>query len=165
MDHSALSSRKHYPPLAVTVAATLLAASAKQAAYGAWNWMPWMDDFMGFYFVVFSMFKFWDLSGFADGFQKYDLLAEHVRSYAILYPFIEVGLGLGYLAHWRLAAVNTVTIFAMALGALGVIRALAKGLDLESVCMGTVHKMPLSAVALIENLAMAGMAGGMLVMR
>ena len=165
MSDSSLKNWKDYFPLAVIIVVALLAASAKQVAYGAWSWMPWMNDFMGFYFVVFAMLKFFDLSGFADGFQMYDLVAKHSRSYAYLYPFIELGLGLGYLAHWRLRAVNTVTIFAMLLGALGVIVALAKNLDIESGCMGTVLKVPLSTVALVENLAMAIMAGGMLIMR
>ena len=37
----------------------------------------------------------------------------------------------------------------------------SKGLDLNCVCMGTVLKVPLSTVALVENL---GMAAAMLVM-
>lgn len=164
MANSAPGNWKDNYPLAVIVVVTLLAASAKQADYGVWRWMPWMDDFMGFYFVVFSMFKFFDLSGFADSFQMHDPLAKHSRSYAYLYPFIELGLGLCYLAHWRPVAVYTVTILVMLSGAVGSMLALAKGLDLESGCMGTVLKVPLSAVSLIENLAMAIMAGGMLIM-
>ncbi len=62
-----------YVPLMVIVALMLLSACAKQFAYGEWNWMSWMHDFMGFFLVVFSMFKFFDMEGFADGFQMYDL--------------------------------------------------------------------------------------------
>ncbi len=29
-----------------------------------------MHDFMGFFLVVFALFKLFDLSAFADGFQK-----------------------------------------------------------------------------------------------
>src|SRR5688572_11954458 len=90
-----------YLPLIVIIALTLLAASAKQVSHGAWNWMTWMHDFMGLFLVVFSMFKFFDLPGFADGFQMYDILAKTFRSYAYVYPFIELGLGLGYLSHWQ----------------------------------------------------------------
>lgn len=92
MTDSRLTKWRDYVPLAVIFALTLLAASAKQADYGAWVWMRWMGDFMGFFLVVFSMFKFFDLSGFADGFQKYDLLAGPFRPYAYLYPFIELAL-------------------------------------------------------------------------
>jgi hypothetical protein len=53
----------------------------------------------------------------------------------------------------------------MVFGSLGVINALRKGLDLECACMGTVLKVPLSTVALIEDLGMAAMAAGMLSVR
>ena len=66
---------RDYIPLIVVVTLTLLAAGAKQVAYDRWSWMPWMQDFMGFLMVVFSMFKLFDLKGYADIFQQYDLLA------------------------------------------------------------------------------------------
>jgi hypothetical protein len=154
-----------YIPLMVIVGLTLLSAVAKQAAYpGGWNWMSGMYDFTGFLLVVFSMFKFFDLPGFADGFQMYDLLAKPWRPYAFIYPFIELGLGLGYLAHWQPMAVYAATAAVMIFGSLGVFNALRKGLDLECACMGTVLKVPLSTVALIEDLGMASMAGAMLLL-
>ncbi len=154
-----------YIPLIVIIGLTLLAACAKQNAYvGGWDWMRWMHDFMGFFLVVFSMFKFFNMEGFADGFQMYDLLAKPFRPYAYVYPFIELGLGLGYLAHWQPVVVYTATIIVMVFGSLGVFNALRKGLDLECACMGTVLKVPLSTVALLEDLGMAAMAVAMLVM-
>lgn len=153
-----------YIPLMVIIALTLVAACAKQFAYaGAWDWMRWMHDFMGYFLVVFSMFKFFNMEGFADGFQMYDLLAKPFRPYAYLYPFIELGLGLGYLAHWQPAAIYWATIVVMVFGSLGVFNALRKGLDLECACMGTVLQVPLSTVALLEDLGMAAMAVLMLV--
>jgi YHS domain-containing protein len=152
-----------YLPLVVIVTITLLVACAKQhASGGGSNWMGWMHDFMGFFLVVFSMFKFFNLDGFADGFQMYDLLAKPFRPYAYVYPFVELGLGLGYLAHWLPLAIYTATIVVMVFGSLGVIRALAKGLDIDCACMGTALKVPLSTVALVEDLGMAVMAGAML---
>lgn len=151
-----------YIPLLVIVALTLLAATAKQAAYpDAWKWMAWMHDFMGFFLVVFSMFKWFDLPGFADGFQMYDLLAKIIRPYAYAYPLIELGLGLGYLAHWQPPLIYGATVAVMVFGALGVFNALRQGLDLECACLGTVLKVPLSTVALVEDLGMASMAGAM----
>ncbi len=159
------ASWKDYLPLMVIIALALLAASAKQFHYGSgWDVMTWGHDFMGFFLVIFSMFKFFNLEGFADGFQMYDLLAKPFRPYAYLYPFLELGLGLGYLAHWQPTIIYIATIGLMVFGALGVIRALTKGLDLECACMGTVLSVPLSTVALVEDLGMAAMAGAMLVM-
>ena len=152
-----------YIPLIIIIALTLLAACAKQVAYAAgWSWMSWMHDFMGFFLAVFSMFKLFDLEGFADGFQMYDLLAKPVRAYAYLYPFIELALGLEYLAHWHPKLIYSATVIVMTFGALGVIRALSKRLDIECACLGTVLRVPLSTVALTEDLGMALMAAVML---
>jgi methylamine utilization protein MauE len=152
-----------YIPLMVIFGLTFLAACAKQVAYAlGWNWMSWMHDFMGFFLVVFSMFKFFDMEGFADGFQMYDLLAKPFRPYAYIYPFIELFLGLGYLSQWKPIIVYAATIIVMAFGSSGVFRALFKGLDIECACMGTVLHIPLSTVALVEDLGMAAMAGVML---
>jgi hypothetical protein len=152
-----------YLPLIVIVVLTMAAAAARSAALGQWNAMEWMHDFMGFFLVVFSMFKFFDMPGFADGFQMYDLLAKPFRPYAFVYPFIELGLGLAYLARWNPVVTYSVTIGVMLWGAAGVLLALKKGLDINCACMGTVLKVPLSTVALVEDLGMAAMAGVMLV--
>lgn len=155
-------SWENYLPLFTLLGVTLLAAWAKNQAYGHETGVRHgMHDFMGFFLVVFSMLKLFDLPGFADGFQKYDLLAKPFRSYAYAYPFIEFALGLGYLAEWRPAFLYMATVIVMSFGALGVIRALAKGLDLNCACMGNLLKVPLSSVALTEDLGMIGMAWAM----
>ena len=156
------ASGKDYIPLLVVVAVTLLAACAKQVAYGGWNWMTWMPDFMGFLMVSFSTFKLFDLEGYSDVFQKYDLLAKSFRPYAYLYPFIQLGLGLGYLSHWQPAVINTVTAILLGFGSLGIFRARFKKLELKDACMGTMSHVPLSAYTLIEDLGMALMAAVML---
>ncbi len=58
--------------------------------------------------------------------------------------------------------VYAVTIIVMIFGSIGVFRALFKGLDIECACMGTVLHVPLSTVALLEDLGMALMAAIML---
>ena len=161
------SNWKDYIPLMVIVALTALAGGARQVpefAADGWSWAGWMHDFMGFFLLVFSMFKFFNLIGFADGFQMYHLLAKPLRPYAYVYPFLELGLGLGYLSRWQPAWIYGATVVLMLFGALGVLRALAKGLDIECACMGTVLNVPLSTVALLEDLGMAAMAGSMFVM-
>ncbi len=45
-----------------------------------------MHYFMGLFLVIYSMFKIFDLNGYADGFEMYDLLAKRVRAYAYMYP-------------------------------------------------------------------------------
>ncbi len=151
-----------YLPLLVLLSLAALAAGAKSVAYGpAADAGAWMHDFMGLFLVSFSMLKLFDLPGFADGFHMYDLLAKRVRAYGLLYPFIELALGLAYLARWRLDFVYPATVVVMVFGALGVVVALARGLDIHCACMGTTLKVPLSTVALTEDLGMAAMAAWM----
>src|SRR5262245_28153996 len=63
------------------------------------DWNGWMHTFMAGFFLVFSAFKFLDLPGFAETYATYDLLAKRWRTYGYIYPFLELGLGLLYLAH------------------------------------------------------------------
>ncbi|MFK7821618.1 MAG: heavy-metal-associated domain-containing protein [Planctomycetaceae bacterium] len=117
-----------------------------------------MSDFMGLFFVVFSFFKLLDLRGFARAFRTYDLIAEQSRAYAGLYPFIELTLGVLYLGRWFPMPVNFVTLVLMLIGSFGVIGAIKSNRKIQCACLGTVFKLPMSKVTLIENLTMAVMA-------
>lgn len=154
-----------YGPLAVLLLVTLLAASARQWAATEWSWTSWMHDFMGLFLVVFAMLKLFNLKGFVDGFSMYDLLAHRVPGWGYVYPFLELALGLAYLARWQPTVTYSVTVALLVFGALGVILALRRGLDVECACMGSVLHVPLSTVALVEDLGMAIMASVMLAYR
>ena len=150
-----------YWPLLSLVGIAVLAASA--LSYSAFPRMAeWMHFFMGFFLCQFAMLKIFNLEGFADGFQKYDLVAMHSRGYAYLYPFIELGLGLGYLAFAIPEFIYCATIVVLGIGAIGVIRALSRGLDVRCACMGTQLNVPLSTVTLTEDLVMVAMAAYLL---
>lgn|SRR6185295_8240583 len=151
-----------YLPLLIVLGVAALAAAATNQAYdGDGGGMIWMRDFMGFFLIIFAMLKLFSLARFADGFQMYDLLAKRFRPYALAYPFIELALGLGYLSSWRPSVVYLTTVLVMLFGALGVTRALLRGLDVNCACMGNILKVPLSTVALVEDLGMAIMAAVM----
>ena len=154
-----------YGPLAVLLAVTLLSASARQMTAEEWDWTAWMHDFMGLFLVIFAMLKLFNLKGFVNGFGMYDLLAHKVRGWGYLYPFLELALGLAYLARWQPTVTYSVTVALLVFGALGVLNALRRGLDVECACMGSVLPVPLSTVALVEDLGMAIMAGAMLAYR
>jgi len=153
---------RNYLPLLALFVVTVLAASAKNSSYGPdGSMLRWMHDFMGFFLVIFALLKLFDLPGFADGFQMYDLLAKRSRPYALAYPFIELALGLAYLAFWRPVTVYAATVVVLGFGAVGVITSLSRGLHVNCACMGNSLKVPLSTVALTENLGMVGMAAAM----
>lgn len=149
---------KAYQPLIVIVATVFFSAVAlRQTGFS------FMHGFMGLFLVTFAMFKFFDLKGFADGFSTYDLLAARWRGYAFAYPFIELGLGLAYLSWWHPAFIYFLTVVVMGVSAFGVVRSIRSGQKIKCACLGTILKVPLSTVSVVENLGMGLMAAWMLV--
>lgn len=151
-----------YLPLIVILLLSALMAGALLAFVQRWDTMRFMHLYMGFFLCILAMFKFFDLPGFSDGFQMYDLLAHRLRAYADVYPFLELGLGLAYLSEISLIPTYIATIALMSFSAAGVIRSVTRGLDIHCACMGTVLKVPLSTVSILENVGMAVMAAVML---
>jgi len=143
-----------YWPLIALVIVGALAATAIWTRVGS----GLMHYFMGLLFVQFALLKLFDISGFADGFQMYDLLAKHNRVYALAYPFIELLLGLGYLSFIFPEFIYLLTIVLMGAGTIGVILSLKKGLNVRCSCMGTALNVPLSTVTLSEDIGMGLMA-------
>lgn len=146
-----------YSPL-FTLLIVLVLASLAITYSNNGDWYEWMHYFMGLFFTVFAMLKLFNLQGFADGFQMYDLVAMQSRTYALVYPFIELFLGLSYLAFFSPILIYLLTIIFMSISAVGVIKALMKGLDVRCACMGTALNVPLSTVTLIEDFGMLIMA-------
>ena len=151
----------YWPLLALVLIAALAAYAISFGIYGDFQYG--MHYFMGFLFCQFSMLKIFNIRGFVDGFQMYDLIAKKFRAYAYAYTFIELGLGLAYLSFFSPALIYLFTIFITAIGTLGVIIALKKGLDVRCACMGTVLNVPLSTVTLSEDIGMGLMAVLMLI--
>lgn len=142
-----------YRPLIVVLLMAFFMALALDPTFGMG-----FSFFMGFFLCLLSMFKLFDIKGFAEGFQKYDILAPHFRAYALCYPFLELMLGLSYLGNWWPLTTNILTFLLMAFGSIGVIKSLVNGLDVRCACLGTVLNVPLSTVSVVENIGMGLMA-------
>lgn len=127
------------------------------------DWHAWMSDFMAGFFLVFSFFKLLNLSGFVQAYRSYDLIASKSAAYAWAYPFIELALGVAYLIRWQPVVTHSATLMVMLISAAGVLNALRKRQLIECACLGTVFKLPMSKVTLIEDLSMAAMAAVMLI--
>ena len=122
-----------------------------------------MGHFMGGFFVAFSFFKLLDVRAFADAYAGYDILARRSRAYALAYPFIELALGVAYLADFWPLATNLVTLLVMSVGSVGVIQSLLNRRKIRCACLGAVFNLPMSTVTLLEDGVMAAMAAVMLV--
>lgn len=127
-----------------------------------WSLHRLMNDFMGGFFLVFSFFKLLDLDGFAGAYRSYDLITQRVPAWGFIYPFVELILGVAYIAEWKPLFVNSATLILMISGAVSVLKALLKKQAIQCACLGTVLNLPMTTVTLIEDLGMAFMAGAML---
>ncbi len=126
-----------------------------------WNdfkMMRAISHFMGAFFLTFSFFKFLDLKGFATAYQTYDLLAKKSRFYAHAYPFIELVLGIAYVAGFAPLYTNIVTFIVMSISSIGVIQSLLQKRKIQCACLGTIFKLPMTKITLFEDLLMAIMA-------
>jgi copper chaperone CopZ len=132
-------------------------------AFGEWNGMRAMQHFMGGFFLIFSFFKLLDLQGFAMSFQMYDPIAKHSKAYGLVYPFIELGLGIGFLIGFNLWLMSLITLIILGIGTIGVARTVLDKKRIQCACLGTVFNLPMTKVTLIENSIMIVMAVGMLV--
>ena len=146
--------------LAITLISFWLAQSSGEPTVA--NWLRW---FMGVFFVVFASFKLIGYRLFVMMFVGYDIIAQRLKSYANLYPFIELGLGALYLfnllAPWR----DVATLVIMVVGSIGVFQEIRRRRGIHCACLGNVIKLPLSTVSLVEDVGMALMAVLMLIWR
>jgi len=147
-----------YKPLLLVVGYLLGIVSIIEFTADSIDGMRAMNHFMGGFFLAFSFFKLLDLRGFAMAYPSYDLLARAVPGYGYAYPFIELGLGLAYLAGLSPVVINSVTLVVMLVGMGGVAQALLQQRQIQCACLGTVFNLPMSKVTLIEDGVMAAMA-------
>lgn len=118
----------------------------------------WMYKFMGVTLVALSYFKLLDLPKFADGFSTYDPIAGRVRAYGYIYPFLELISGIAFLMSFAVQLVSILVILFLASTTFGVARALAEKRKFQCACLGTIFKLPLTKVTIIENTLMMVMA-------
>ena len=151
-----------YKPLAIIVGFILGVSLIAQWPFGSWDFTLWMRHFMAGFFLVFSAFKLLNLRGFAESYQMYDLLAARWFAWGMLYPFIELGLGLMYLTGEAPYVANGITIGVLGFSSIGVVRSVVSRQTIRCACLGDVFNLPMSTVTIVEDLSMVLMAGWML---
>ena len=154
-----------YSPLLLIVAyilgGSLLVQIGMEGRAGV-TMMETMRYFMAGFFLVFSFFKLLDINAFANAYSGYDLLARRWRGWGLIYPFVELALGIAYLANFNPVFTHWATIIVMGFSAIGVIKAVASKTQIQCACLGTVFKLPMSTVTIVEDVGMVLMAAGML---
>jgi len=124
----------------------------------SWNINDFMLDYLGLFFIFFSLFKLLDLDGFARSFKQYDPIAKKISVYSKIYPFTEVFLGIMFLLRFNIIFILFLTFFVLSVTTIGVLDSLYRKKEIQCGCLGTVFQLPMTEVTLIENLIMIFMS-------
>lgn len=128
-----------------------------------WNSTNAMLDFMGLFYIIFSFFKILDIKGFSISFRMYDPLAKKVPLYGIIYPFIEILLGIMFLTRIEVELAIILTIIVLGITTIGVTQALLNKKLISCACLGTTLKLPMTEATFIENALMIIMAFSLII--
>ena len=153
-----------YKPLIIIVAFISGVSFLTQFPFSDFSWMLWMRQFMAGFFLVFSFFKLLNLKGFASSYSMYDLLAAKWYGWGLIYPFIELALGIAYLINFDPFITNWLTVIVLGFSSLGVIKSNLDNRKIKCACLGDVFNLPMSTVTIVEDVAMVAMAGAMLLL-
>jgi hypothetical protein len=150
-----LDNIKAYWPLIVVVSLSMALPVIQMHDF---MWMQFMHHSMGYFLIFLAMLKIFNLKGFRKGFAKYDIVTQKFPIYGLIYPWLEMGLGLCFLSGFAIQYTLWATVLIMGAGGLGVLRSIAQGKKLNCACMGNILAVPLSTVSIIENFSMVAMS-------
>lgn len=126
-----------------------------------------LDNFltysMGYFFILFSLFKLLDIRAFVAGYKEYDLISKAWPGWAYMYPFFELWLGALYLSNNASLPIHIITIVISLVTCLSVFLSMRKKEALHCACLGTILKVPLTTISIAEYALMAVMAGFMII--
>lgn len=156
-----LSTWKNYMPLAIIIcliSLTTIVLSLRDSQHDNFTIPTTISYFMIGFFLVFAGFKMISLKGFADGYHSYDLLARRISAYGYVYPFIELFFGLAMILNPTSKLLLLAEILVMGFSGLGVSIKLMKKEKFQCVCLGTILKVPLTKITVIEDFGMAALS-------
>ena len=151
-----LNKLKQLKPLFIILA--YISITSLLLNFKNWNSTNAMLDFMGLFYIIFSFFKILDIKGFSISFRMYDPLAKKVPLYGIVYPFIEILLGIMFLTRIEVELAIILTIIVLGITSVGVAKILINKKSISCACLGTTLKLPMSEATFIENSLMIIMA-------
>jgi glutaredoxin len=152
-DRDTSAGRSYRPVLAVFAVAAL----------AAWALGAGVVGFMGLAVSFLATLKLMDPPAFRRGFRLYDQLMARWTSYGVIFPWLELLVGLAILGRWAVPALAVLAIAIGLEGGLSVVRAVwIEKRDLDCACIGGNNRTPLGALSLLENVAMVAMGVAML---
>jgi copper chaperone CopZ len=157
-------ARVSYLPIILIFAYITGVSLLVQVSRDSFNAALWMRHFMAGFFLVFSFFKLMNLRGFAAGYRNYDIIARKMPVWGFIYPFLELALGIAYLISFEPLGTNIAAFIIMGVSCIGVIQSLLRKTAFECACLGTVIRLPLGKLTLLEDMVMVVMSGVMIMM-
>lgn len=148
---------RDYIPLGVVFAAILVGTFSLMLRAG-FTLDGFLGYSMGLFFVIFAMFKLMDLFNFVHGYHEYDIIAQKIFAWGYVYPFVELALGALYLSGYNSPWLHVITIFFAVVTCTSVGIKLARREVVQCACLGTVLKVPITYISLIEYALMGLMA-------
>ena len=124
--------------------------------------MQFMQHFMAGFFLTFSFFKLLNLSGFAESYAMYDVIAKRIPAWGYVYAFTELALGIAFLINFNPLVTNAITFLVMTVSIIGVLQSVLNKKKIQCACLGAVFNLPMSTVTIIEDALMIAMSAVML---
>ena len=140
-----------YKPILLIFSYILAVSVIAGSSPAGFNWHLAMRVFMAGFFLVFSFFKMLNLSGFAESYVMYDVIARKFKLWAYLYAFIEFGLGLAFALDVYPIVTNAITLGVMSVSIIGVLQTVLNKRSIQCACLGAVFNLPMSTVTIIED--------------
>ena len=159
-----LSTWKNYMPLGIIISLislTTIFLSLRDLQHDNFTIQTTISYFMIGFFLVFAGFKIIDLKGFAEGYSSYDLLARKIFAYGYVYPFIELFFGLAMILDPTSKPLLLAEILIMGFSGIGVSIKIMRKEKFQCVCLGTILKVPLTKITIVEDFGMVGLASVM----
>src|SRR5215203_5047618 len=153
---------KTYKPILTIFGYILGATLLVEFSTGGFMWMRWMHHFMAAFFLVFSFFKLLNLSGFAESYSMYDIVAKKWKGWGYVYPFVELALGIAFLTGFTPLITNASTFIVMTVSIVGVLQSVLNKRKIKCACLGAVFNLPMSTITIIEDALMILMSAVML---
>jgi len=153
---------KSYKPIILVFFYIFLVTLSIQYLNTEFDFNKWMRHFMSAFFLVFSFFKILDLSGFADSYMSYDIIAKRWRGWGYVYAFVELSLGMAYLLDCCPLATNITAFIVMTISIIGVLQSVLNKRKIQCACLGAVFDLPMSTITIIEDALMILMSGYMI---
>lgn len=163
-EEEAKSWLETYKPILLIFGYTIIVSGIAATSGNNFSTLQFMRVFMSGFFLTFSFFKMLDLTGFADSYSTYDIVAKKFRKWGYVYAFIELTLGIAYAANFEPVMINFITVIVMSVSIIGVLQSVLNKRKIKCACLGAVFNLPMSTVTIIEDTLMIGMSAAMLLL-